>query len=57
MNKQDMNRVREMSQDSSNFPQNGSQLPVEERLRILANLIVERILKDQKLNLDNKSKS
>jgi len=52
-----MNRVREMSQDSSNFPQNGSQLPVEERLRILANLIVERILKDQKLNLDNKSKS
>ncbi|MEI8232237.1 MAG: hypothetical protein WCG44_00665 [bacterium] len=31
--------------------QNGSQLPVEERLKIIANLIVDRIVEKQKQKL------
>ena len=47
----DMKRIRETPQDSNNLPQNGSQLPVEERLKILANLIVEKIVAEQSEHL------
>ncbi|KKS19639.1 MAG: hypothetical protein UU79_C0014G0025 [candidate division WWE3 bacterium GW2011_GWE1_41_72] len=51
----DMKRIRETPQDSNNLPQNGSQLPVEERLKILANLIVEKILTQQPEDLIKES--
>lgn len=43
-----MKRIREAPQESSNMPPNGSQLSVEERLKIIANLIVDRIIEQQK---------
>jgi len=51
----DMKRIRETPQDSNYLPQNGSQLPVEERLKILANLIVEKILTQQSEDLVKES--
>jgi hypothetical protein len=45
----DMNRTRVKPQESKNIPQIGSQLPVEERLKIIANLIIDRILEKQQL--------
>jgi hypothetical protein len=51
----DMKRIRNTPQDSNNLPQNGLQLPVEERLKILANLIVEKIIAEQSKNLVNDS--
>lgn len=44
-----MNRTRVKPQESKNIPQIGSQLPVEERLKIIANLIIDRILEKQQL--------
>lgn len=42
-----MKRIRVIPQESKNIPQIGSQLSVEERLKIIANLIVDRILEQQ----------
>lgn len=42
-----MKRIRVTPQESKNIPQIGSQLSVEERLKIIANLIVDRILEHQ----------
>lgn len=42
-----MKRIRVQPQESKNIPQIGSQLSVEERLKIIANLIVDRILELQ----------
>lgn len=42
-----MKRIRVQPQESKNIPQIGSQLSVEERLKIIANLIVDRILDQQ----------
>lgn len=42
-----MKRIRVTPQESKNIPQIGSQLSVEERLKIIANLIVDRILEQQ----------
>lgn len=47
----DMKRIRETRQDNKNIPQNGTQLTVEERLQILANLIVDRLLEQKKQGL------
>lgn len=44
-----MKRIRVKPQESKNIPQIGSQLPVEERLKIIANLIIDRILEKQQL--------
>lgn len=46
-----MKRIRETTQETKNIPQNGAQLSVEERLKIIANLIVDRIIEKQKQNL------
>ena len=46
-----MKRIRETTQETKNIPQNGPQLSVEERLKIIANLIVDRIIEKQKQNL------
>lgn len=46
-----MKRIRETRQDNKNLPQNGTQLTVEERLQIIANLIVDRLLEQHKLGL------
>lgn len=43
-----MKRIRVEPQESKNIPQNGAQLSVEERLKIIANLIVDRIIEKQK---------
>lgn len=43
-----MKRIRETTQETKNLPQNGPQLTVEERLKIIANLIVDRIIEKQK---------
>ena len=43
-----MKRIRVEPQESKSLPQNGSQLSVEERLKIIANLIVDRIIEKQK---------
>ena len=51
----DMKRIRETPQDLNYLPQNGSQLPVEERLKILANLFVEKILTQQSEDLVKES--
>ena len=42
-----MKRIRVAPQESKNIPQIGSQLSVEERLKIIANLIVDRIIEQQ----------
>jgi len=47
----DMKRIRETRQDNQSLPQNGTQLTVEERLQIIANLIVDRLLEQQKQGL------
>ena len=46
-----MKRIRETTQETKNIPQIGSQLSVEERLKVIANLIVDRIIEKQKQNL------
>ncbi|MBU2543456.1 hypothetical protein KJ707_02750 [Patescibacteria group bacterium] len=46
-----MKRIRETTQETKNLPQNGPQLSVEERLKVIANLIVDRILEKQKQNV------
>lgn len=43
-----MKRIRETTQETKNLPQNGPQLSVEERLKTIANLIVDRIIEKQK---------
>lgn len=43
-----MKRIRVEPQESKSLPQNGAQLSVEERLKIIANLIVDRIIEKQK---------
>lgn len=43
-----MKRIRIEPQEMKNLPQNDSQLPVDERLKIIANLIIDRILEKQK---------
>jgi len=43
-----MKRIRVKPQETKNIPQNGPQLSVEERLKVLANLIVDRIIEKQK---------
>lgn len=48
-----MKRISVKSQDSKNIPQIGSQLSVEERLKILANLIVDRIIEKEHLKLES----
>ena len=45
-----MARIRKASVESKNILQNGTQLSVEERLAIIANLIVDRIIEKQKLS-------
>ncbi len=42
-----MKRIRVIPQETKNIPQIGSQLTVEERLKIIANLIIDRILEQQ----------
>ncbi len=42
-----MKRIRVAPQETKNIPQIGSQLPVEERLKVIANLIIDRILEQQ----------
>jgi hypothetical protein len=49
----DMKRIRHTPQNSNNFPQNGSQLTVDERLKIIASLMVEKIMAKQRENLAN----
>jgi hypothetical protein len=44
-----MKRIRVGAQETKNIPQNGAQMTVEERLKIIANLIVDRML-EQKQN-------
>ena len=39
--------MKESVSETKNIPQNGSQLTVEERLQIIANLIVDRIIEKQ----------
>lgn len=39
-----MVRTKELSSETKNIPQNGSQLTIEERLQIIANLIVDRVM-------------
>ncbi len=46
-----MKRIRETRQDNKNLPQNGTQLTVEERLQIIANLIVDRLIEQNKHGL------
>lgn len=46
-----MKRIRETRQDQANLPQNGTQLSVEERLQILANLIVDKLIEQKKNGL------
>lgn len=46
-----MKRIRETRQDQANLPQNGTQLTVEERLKIIANLIVDRLIEQRKQGL------
>lgn len=46
-----MKRVSETTQETKSLPQNGSQLSIEERLKIIANLIVDRIIEKQKQNV------
>ena len=48
-----MKRSRVTTLETKNIPQIGSQLPVEDRLKIIAGLIVDRILKEQQLNRVN----
>lgn len=43
-----MKRIRLEPKESKNIPQIGSNLSVDERLKIIANLIVDRILEKQK---------
>jgi len=42
-----MKRIRVEPQETKNVPQNGAQMSVEERLKIIANLIVDRMLEQQ----------
>ena len=42
-----MKRISVQPQESKNIPQIGSQLSVKERLKIIANLIVDRIIEQQ----------
>lgn len=42
-----MKSIRIEPQESKDIPQNGAQMSVEERLKIIANLIVDRILEQQ----------
>lgn len=51
-----MKRIRVTRQDNQYLPQNGTQLTVEARLQVLANLIVDRLLerKNQGLLKDTK---
>lgn len=42
-----MKRIRVTPQETKNIPQIGSQLSIEERLKVIANLIVDRILDQQ----------
>jgi hypothetical protein len=44
-----MKRIRVEPKESKNLPQNGPQLSVEERLKIIANLIVDRIIEKQNI--------
>lgn len=46
-----MKRVRIEPRETKNVPQNGSQLSVEARLTIIANLIVDRIIEKQKQHI------
>lgn len=46
-----MKRIRVTRQDQANLPQNGNQLPIEERLQIIANLIVDRLIEQKKQGL------
>lgn len=43
-----MKRIRKEPQETKNMPQIGSHLTLEERIEILANLIVDRVIEDQK---------
>ena len=42
-----MKSIRIEPQESKDIPQNGSQMSIEERLKIIANLIVDRMLEQQ----------
>lgn len=42
-----MKQTRKLPQETKNLPQNGSQLSIDDRLKIIANLIVDRIIEKQ----------
>ena len=50
-----MKRIRIEPQETKNIPQNGSQLTVDERLKIIANLIVDRMLEQQRSGDKNRN--
>lgn len=49
-----MKSTRIEPQDTKNIPQNGSQLTVDERLKIIANLIVDRMLEQQQSGVNSR---
>lgn len=42
-----MKQTRKLPQETKNLPQNGSQLSIDDRLKIIANLIIDRIIEKQ----------
>ncbi len=46
-----MKRIIKKPQDTKNTPQVGSQLSIEERLKVLASLIVDRALEKEQSHL------
>ncbi|MDD3940596.1 MAG: hypothetical protein PHQ01_03435 [Candidatus Pacebacteria bacterium] len=52
-----MEIIRKDPQETKNIPQIGSQLSLEERIEIFANLIIDRIIEDQKKGITHKEKT
>lgn len=48
-----MERIRKDPQETKNIPQIGSNLTIEERLEILADLIIDRILEDREKGINH----
>lgn len=52
-----MKRMRKEAQETKDSLQIGTNLTIEERLKIIANLIIDRIIENQKQRVTNIEKS
>ena len=52
-----MKHKNTITREVKSIPQVGSQLSVEERLKVIANLIVDRILEYQKVAVDKRNEA